>query len=82
MPALSGAQMAGNWLADDAWCQGCGLHHVVTGEHRPDCTVEPSPLLCEDCGLIRLPSERKTIWRYDPRTDTYHCPNHQKGTNP
>lgn len=80
MPALTAAQMGANFTIADDWCSGCGLHHAVTGEHRPDCTTEPSPLLCEDCGAIRLPSERSPIWRYDQKTSTYHCPNHQKGT--
>ena len=80
MPALTGTGMAANHVVDDAVCVGCGLHHHATGEHRPDCTVQPSPLLCEDCGAIRLPSERSPLWRYDPNTRTYHCPTHQKGT--
>lgn len=80
MPALTAPQMGSNHVVDDVWCTGCGLHHVVTGEHRPDCTAEPSPLLCDDCGAIRLPSERSRAWRYHPNTSTYHCPNHQKGT--
>lgn len=61
-------------------CPGCGVNHASGVEHRPDCTVEPTPLLCEDCGAIRLPSERSPVWRYDPNTRTYHCPTHQKGT--
>ena len=81
MPALVAHQMFINHhVVDGAWCSGCGLHAHVTGQHRPDCTAEPSPLLCEDCGAIRLPSERgRHPWRYDPATDTYHCPNHPKG---
>lgn len=64
-----------------AACNGCGapLRDVDEPEHRPDCTVEPSPLLCDDCGAIRLPSEKTPAWRYDPNTRTYHCPTHQKG---
>lgn len=82
MPALAAHQMTSNYVIDGAWCPGCGLHHHVTGEHRATCTVEPSALLCDepDCDSIRLPSERKPVWRYDPSTDTYHCPNHPKGT--
>lgn len=82
MPALKAAAMAsGSWTAELAACNGCGVNlHREPIEHRPDCTVEPSPLLCEDCDEIRLPSERKPVWRYDPAAHTYHCPNHQKGT--
>ena len=44
-----------------AVCPGCGanLEALDRGdvEHRPDCTVEPSALICEDCDAIRLPSE-------------------------
>lgn len=77
MPALKAHQTYVNHVVDEAWCPGCGLHHAVTGEHRPDCTSEPAPLLCADCGDIRLPSERGhgQPWRYNPATDTYHCPN-------
>lgn len=82
MPALKAHQMHINHLVDDTWCPGCGLHHHVTGQHRPDCTTNPAPLLCDDCGDIRLPSERGKPWRYNPATETYHCPNHQKGTTP
>lgn len=80
MPALSAPQMGANHTVDDTFCPGCGLHHHRHGSHRPDCTREPAPLLCEDCGAIRLPSERTAPWRYDPNTRTYHCPHHQKGT--
>lgn len=81
MPTLQAHQMNSNFLIDDAWCPGCGLHHHVHGEHRPDCTTEPAPLLCETCGALRLPSERGKPWRYDPNTRTHHCPtHHQKGT--
>jgi hypothetical protein len=81
MPALAAHQMHQNHVVDDAWCPGCGLYAHVHGVHRPDCTVEPSPLMCEDCGAIRLPSERsRQPWRYQPATDTYHCPNHPKST--
>lgn len=80
MPALVAHQMAVNHVIDGAWCPGCGLHNHVTGQHRPDCTAEPAPLLCDACDAIRLPSERGQPWHYDPTTSTYHCPNHQKGT--
>lgn len=81
MPALKARQMAVSHIVDDAWCPGCGLHAAIHGEHRPDCTADPSPLLCEDCGAIRLPSERRSPpWRYDLNARTYHCPNHPKGT--
>lgn len=66
--------------ANLAACRGCGLNFATGDEHRPDCTVEPSPLLCEDCDAIRLPSERSPAWTYDPTTCTYHCNTHQKGT--
>lgn len=82
MPALTAAQMAGNYQPAEDWCAGCGLHHAAVGEHRPDCTVEPSPLLCSapDCDEIRLPSER-TVWQYLPNLNSYFCPtHHQKGT--
>lgn len=84
MPVLLSQKRNGNHVVVDvdAWCPGCGVHHALTGEHRPDCTVEPSPLLCEDCDAIRLPSERHPVWQYDPNTRTYHCPNHPKGTTP
>ncbi|MCV7226084.1 hypothetical protein [Mycolicibacterium komossense] len=61
-------------------CYGCGLTYASGREHRPDCTVEPSPLLCEDCDAIRLPSEQGPAWHYDTKTRTYHCNTHQKGT--
>ncbi|QBP30261.1 hypothetical protein KDW77_gp47 [Mycobacterium phage Pinnie] len=78
MPRITAAQMRSNWNASADVCTGCGS---TTDEHRPDCTRHPSPLMCEDCDAIRLPSEPKTpAWRYDPRTRTYHCPTHQKGT--
>lgn len=83
MPALKAAAMAaGSWTATLAACPGCGVNlHREPIEHRPDCTTEPSPLLCEDCGDIRLPSERsRRPWRYDPKSQTYHCPNHPEGT--
>lgn len=83
MPPLLAHQMASNFLADDTWCPGCGLHHHVHGEHRPDCTTEPSPLQCDHpgCDAIRLPSERGQLWQYQPSTRTYRCPtHHQKGT--
>jgi hypothetical protein len=80
MPALTSLGMAGNHVVMSTVCRGCGS---TDGEHRPDCTAHPSPLLCADCDEIRLPSEPKTPpWRYDPRTHTYHCPTHQKGTTP
>ena len=82
MPKLKAAAMRSNWGGVIVTCPGCGAS--LAGEpveHRPDCTVEPSALLCEECDAIRLPSEPKTpAWRYDPRTRTYHCPTHQKGT--
>lgn len=81
MPALVAHQMNSNHIVGDVWCPGCGLHAHIHGEHRPTCTAHPSPLLCEDCGDIRFPSERKPVWRYNPKTQTYHCPNHPKGTN-
>lgn len=81
MPALVGHQMRSNHVVNAAaWCNGCGLTAATGDEHRPDCTTEPGPLLCEDCGAIRLPSERTPVWRYQPGTRTYHCPTHQKGT--
>ena len=80
MPAITSRQMGANHVVDASVCPGCGLTFESGDEHRPDCTVEPSPLLCEDCGAIRLPSEKSPVWRYDPNTHTYHCPNHQKGT--
>ena len=83
MPRITAAQMRSNWNGTIAVCPGCGanLEALDRGdvEHRPDCTVEPSALICEDCDAIRLPSEPKTpAWRYDPRTRTYHCPNHHQ----
>ena len=86
MPALTAAEMpSGNWTATLAACNGCGVAFAADYdvEHRPDCTVEPSPLICEvdDCDAIRLPSERGQLWQYDPNTHTYRCPtHHQKGT--
>lgn len=82
MPALTGADMAANYLVDDTWCAGCGLYLVVHGAHRPDCTVQPSPLICAQtgCDAMRLPSERGRLWQYRPCTDSYFCPDHhQKG---
>lgn len=80
MPALKAAAMpAGNWSAELAACPGCGLTYATGDEHRPDCTLEPAPLLCGDCDAIRLPSERFPVWRYNPTTRTYHCPDHPKG---
>jgi hypothetical protein len=79
VPKITGAKMSGNRSGEVVVCTGCGanLEALDRGEaeHRPDCTVEPSPLICEDCDAIRLPSESKSpAWRYDPRTRTYHCP--------
>lgn len=85
MPALTGVAMRANWFLDDAWCRGCGLHEAVYGEHRADCTAEPTPTICDvdDCDAIRLPSERGPCWQYQPATNTYRCPtHHQKGTTP
>lgn len=80
MPRIAASKMRSNWNGTVAACPGCG---TTDGEHRPDCTAEPSPLICEDCDAIRLPSEPKTpAWRYDPRTRTYHCPTHQKEGTP
>ena len=73
--------MGGNHLVGAVVCIGCGANVERGDEHRPDCTTEPSPLMCADCDAIRLPSEPKTpAWRYDPNARTYHCPTHQKGT--
>ncbi|GFG65795.1 hypothetical protein MKUB_32850 [Mycobacterium kubicae] len=84
MPALTSKGMQANWTATLAACPGCGAaigDEDQDVEHRPDCTVEPAPLLCEDCGAIRLPSEKGgKPWQYRPDTRTYHCPTHQKGT--
>ncbi|UUG69230.1 hypothetical protein SEA_BARKLEY26_47 [Mycobacterium phage Barkley26] len=73
------------WIrANLAACHGCGVSlGAEDPEHRPDCTVQPAPLLCHDCDAIRLPSERSPVWRFNATTRTYHCPNHpthQKGT--
>ncbi|AKF14484.1 hypothetical protein SEA_FLAGSTAFF_47 [Mycobacterium phage FlagStaff] len=80
MPRITAGQMRSNWSGEQAACKGCGaLLAREPVEHRPDCTVEPSPLICEDCDAIRLPSEPKSpAWRYDPNTRTYHCPSHQE----
>lgn len=82
MPALKGAQMASNHVVDGAWCPGCGLHIAIRGAHRPDCTVEPSAVMCaaDECDEIRLPSQKRPVWSFDPKTGEYHCPTHQKGT--
>jgi hypothetical protein len=75
--------MRSNWNGAIVTCPGCGASLAGDVQHRPDCTVKPSALICEDCDAIRLPSESKTpAWRYEPATRTYHCPNHQKGTTP
>ena len=79
MPRIQASQMRSNWNGVIAACPGCG---TTRDEHRPDCSKYPQPLLCEDCGAIRLPSERTPVWRYDPNTHTYHCPDHPKGTTP
>lgn len=66
-------------------CYGCGVNMKREPvEHRPDCTVEPSPMICSgpDCDAIRLPSEKRPVWSYDPNTGDYYCPTHQKGTTP
>lgn len=85
MPVLIAQKRNGNHVIVEVerWCPGCGVHIAVTGEHRPDCTTEPSPLICDhdDCDQIRLPSERsRQPWLYLPNTRTYLCPTHQKGT--
>lgn len=88
MPRITPAQMRSNWSGEIVVCPGCGanLARVEAGdvEHRPDCSVSPSPLVCagEDCDAIRLPSEPKTaVWFYDARTREYLCPTHHpKGT--
>lgn len=86
MPRITAAQMRSNWNGAIVVCPGCGAHicdNTGCAEHRPDCTVEPSALICENCDAIRLPSEPKTpAWRYNPRTRTYHCPTHQKEGTP
>lgn len=64
-------------------CIGCGVNVKREPiEHRPDCTLSPSPMLCAgpDCDAIRLPSEKRPVWSYDPNTGDYYCPTHQKGT--
>lgn len=64
-------------------CTGCGVNvKREPVEHRPDCTVHPSPMMCSgpDCDAIRLPSEKRPVWSYDPNTGEYFCPTHQKGT--
>lgn len=89
MPKITSGQMRSNWDGKIAVCIGCGANlealEAGTVEHRPDCTVSPSPLLCagDDCDAIRLPSEPKTpTWFYDARTHEYFCPTHHpmKGT--
>jgi hypothetical protein len=72
---------SGNWTAELSACQGCGLTAGSGREHRPDCTVEPSPMMCAgpDCDEIRLPSQKRPVWSLDPRTGEYHCPTHQNG---
>ena len=64
-------------------CWGCGVNMKREPvEHRPDCTVHPSPMMCAgpDCDAIRLPSEKRPVWSFDPNTGEYHCPTHQRGT--
>lgn len=64
-------------------CYGCGANMKRDPvEHRPDCPVSPSPMLCAgpDCDAIRLPSEKRPVWSFDPNTGEYYCPTHQKGT--
>lgn len=74
-----------------AACWGCGANlKREPVEHRPDCTVHPSPLLCagvtdgEECDAIRLPSEKRPVWFYDVNSREYFCPEHypthKKGT--
>ena len=68
-----------------AACNGCVANRKREPiEHRPDCTVSPSPMMCSgpDCDAIRLPSEKRPVWSYDPNTGDYYCPTHQKGTTP
>ena len=38
MPRIKASQMTGNYLVDNAWCPGCGLHAHVHGEHSATCT--------------------------------------------
>lgn len=85
MPALTAAAMNGNYAIPETpdVCHGCGLNYATGDQHRPDCTVEPSPLLCAQpaCDAMRLPSERGQLWQYRPNTDSYFCPaHHQKGS--
>lgn len=81
MPAIKAAQMAGNHVVDDIWCPGCGLHVAIHVEHRADCTANPSAMMCAgpDCDEIRLPSQKRPVWAYNPRTGEYLCPTHQNG---
>lgn len=98
MPKLTGNQMRSNWTGTAPACHGCGvlLARVEAGdaEHRPDCTVEPSPLFCsfEDCDAMRLPSEarealaKNRLWQFlpHPLPGRYLCPDHhqKRGTTP
>ena len=74
-----------------AACWGCGANlKREPVEHRADCTVHPSPLLCagttdgEECDALRLPSEKRPIWFHDVNTGEFYCPEHhphpKKGT--
>lgn len=64
-------------------CRGCGAPRGDEDQdvdHRPDCTVDPSALICDECDEIRLPSQKAPLWEYDPGAKVYRCSTHRKGT--
>lgn len=81
MPALTAAGCATNHRIADDWCPGCGLTYAVNGTHSATCAIEPAPLTCStpDCPQTRPAGARTPVWRYQPATQTYQCPTHQKG---
>ncbi|ASR77250.1 hypothetical protein SEA_AVOCADO_49 [Mycobacterium phage Avocado] len=90
MPRITAGQMRSNWSGEIVACVGCGVNlHREPVEHRPDCTVEPSPLICEDCDAIRLPSEARDalrlgkLWQFipSPYPGRYLCPDHHQKRN-
>ncbi|AKF14550.1 hypothetical protein SEA_CAMBIARE_48 [Mycobacterium phage Cambiare] len=90
MPKITAQQMRSNHVVKPAACRGCGANlSREPVEHRPDCTVEPSPLICDVCDAIRLPSEARDalrlgkLWQFipSPYPGRYLCPDHHQKRN-